>query len=807
MTTHRNNKGFVLGMVLMVCLLMATFIFSYNTLVRRANIQAHHAMISQTAAQLAISGANIVSDGLAKMEPGVLRARLPELFDLDFADDTLTITTGIAEDFRADYQRMLNQAEELKASQFIGTSLGREYPQVTSIEIVFSSIMPISPDLDAAQLQAGRDPLEKFGKLTVYCTINYRGLSRRAEVSRQFRLVSMIPAPYSRFSLFVSQTPDANSYNSMGVHITGAPHASPVSGNVYSSGLRIFNGTGTEDVFDTDNRLRNKDRDLDEKHLEENGWIFIGPTRAGEPVMLNLPAGFDETTGGHFMLGVPDAGRRLERERINPQGPGNTDHQYELFSIYTGMFVAQETPPRANSGVVDSPIWPELDDPDVHKWQTASSWIYPFGTGREALRTLVAGPVYVRFLRYGTISGHNTTDDSGNYPFEDPDARPTWAQGDRYEYRSIFNFMFQSDFDSDKNLPIDTTTMIAGKTGTPELTLAEIFQDYDDYLSAIPWETGGTLPPNTVPLIKLFDYMKYDGPNAPYPDVFTLPSLAETSNSFSRFHVPAIDSDSENELQDNGYQPHTNFAMFFDKNKPLDETTENCYFYGDLTEIKSADALMKAAPNGVARVTHILNLTGVTDINEENARLQNYLFRPAIIDGEERNVPVRTGIFYILRRNDAQAPLSITNRTVHINKPFIVIVNRGGVKIDYDMTSPRDTDGVPINLMSIVVRNADIHLGGSSIRRIDGYLAAISGQQSIGRLLNDSGLISFEIYGGLALQEIGRDGGNTTTMSDFPNGGIIRYNPGFNASGQGYQNAHFLVVEDGINITKVVPGT
>ena len=57
-----TRRGFLLGIVLMISILMAVFIFSFNSIVRQRNIQAHHLMISETASYLALSGLRMLSD-------------------------------------------------------------------------------------------------------------------------------------------------------------------------------------------------------------------------------------------------------------------------------------------------------------------------------------------------------------------------------------------------------------------------------------------------------------------------------------------------------------------------------------------------------------------------------------------------------------------------------------------------------------------------------------------------------------------------------------------------------------------------
>jgi len=52
----------------MSALVLAIFLFGYNTMVRRQNIRAHHEQIGEVAATLAVAGANLLAEQIQSAE-------------------------------------------------------------------------------------------------------------------------------------------------------------------------------------------------------------------------------------------------------------------------------------------------------------------------------------------------------------------------------------------------------------------------------------------------------------------------------------------------------------------------------------------------------------------------------------------------------------------------------------------------------------------------------------------------------------------------------------------------------------------
>lgn len=797
------KRGFVLGIVVMVTLLMAVFIFSYNSIVRRANIQAHHERLVKIADQLAISGVTLIGNRLSQMDYEQLLDEMPELLNRVSDIEDFSIGSSLSNRLRQDYQTILNQLNELQDP----SALISGYPQVSDVTIGFKNIRAINlrsnattgDDMPSEQFRHGRDPVEKVGELVVSCTIEHMGVSRKASIRRQFRVVSMVPGPFARFTLFTSTTPHPHSYNAMGVHFSGAIEPAfsyEPAGMSFSGNLRIYNGTDSLDVTPS---VAYMDLDDDKRNLRNRGWIFLGPSPMafGEPlnqregpVFLNIPSGFNQQTGGEFMIGWPTsyASMLLPSEQIDDDShfasaSAFVGHNYLVGGTFRGFYVSEEGNPM---GAGARNLWPGLSldpttpyqHPDDH-FLSAASWLFPYGTRTRASRTLVVGPAMAGFLKFYFIRGTNAVGDP---------------------YRGIFTSMPTSAYDDriDNNRNVDSFAGAGLWLGdlVPDIRAEDFFlQGYDSFERLFPYNS---LPQNNPPdagiaFNMLFDFMKYDRDS--YPSLDAPPSLASTDFAGEDILVPGHSSLSDGPIY--GIHPYNNFNIFFqDGQYNTAVYPDNCYYSGDLRELSIESSNLMVNP----RVTHILDMSNYSSLSEENERVKRYLFRTENIAGVDVSVPRRSGIFYIMRRTtadleDPDDALVLTDLPVRLDRSLIVICNDGGVKIAADIICNDFTDR-PENLFTIALRNGDIFLAGGGTRRIDAYLAALSGRPQVGRLLNE-GVYDFVINGGLAVTELGLHQGFTrTTMRDFPSGGEINYNIGLNPSTEHYFDAYFLLLED-----------
>ncbi len=796
-----NKRGFILGVILLLCLVMAAFIFSYNSIVRSRNLQAHHYMSSELVNNLAVSGVKLLSSKVGNTFAAAIENDCPQLFNLpvDRIAQPIEVSSfrQFCADVKADYQKFLNQLVELKEPGVIGGG----FPVCQTMEVSIDRLQTLAPVVDRTQLQRGRDAIEKGGFINLTCVVKYAGLTRRASISQQFRIVNMVPGPIARFSLFVGKTPYPDSYNAMGVDFDGnvdSTYSHPAAGNkTFTGPLVIINGTDTQRVTNSVSFL---DGEADKRNLRERGWIYLGPSgpTGNGPVYLKIPNGFSPATGGLFMFGRPSAGavQLLAPARIQAgddfrRSEEVADHDFHLASKYQGFYTSEKDRPM---GVGAHNLWPGLatgnEFQPSDRFLAASTWLYPYGTMNESSRTLVIGPVLAGYLKYFYIKGRSRNNS---------------------EYRGLFSSLSSDSF-SDKSAAgkelLDFCYIWSGMAD-PSLAGADFFKNgYSSFKKIMPWNS---LPSNSsgslvkgVSFNMLFDFMKYN--RSRYPDVDAGPGISQNEFNNLPVHVPLAYEMQQNQVK--GVHPSGNLGIFFNDNGQFspEANPENCYFYGDLGNFSVENSSLNPRSQ---RLTNVISLASCTSIVEENSMIEQILFKQIKKDNKTYNEPRKSGIFLIIRRPgvglDYADALQITSKDVFLSRPMILVFREGSLNLGHDFIAELH-DGAPEVLLSLAVMRGDVYLSGAgSQRTIHAYIAAVG--NNAGRLLKPSGSQpapgSFEIFGGLALSELGlyQDMGADpraevgSTMLHFPAGGKVRYNSRFNPSLSHYSQSYQLVIE------------
>ncbi len=796
---YSSKKGFILVVVLMLCLIMAAFIVSYNSIVRSRNLQAHHYMSSEVVGNLAVSGVKLLASKLELSFVDVVREDCPQLF-AESADRiaqpiNLSSLNSFCGDTQRDFQRFLNEIDELKEVGVIGGGL----PVCEKMEVTVDQLRSLAPETSAAQLQRGRDPVEKCGMLNFSCTVRHFGVVRKASISQQFRIVNMSPGPVARFSLFLSRTPYPDSYNAMGVNFDGDFDSSythaPAGNKAFRAPFLVLNGTDTETISSS---VSFRNADEDKKHLRERGWIYIGasgPDRDA-PVYLKVPNGYSESTGGLFMFGPPSnslpkllAPAGIEHGSDFQKSENLSGHDFYLGSKYHGYYTTEEDNAL---GVGAKNLWPGLTIGDSFqpsdRFLSASTWLYPFGNMKQSSRTLVIGPVLAGYLKYNFIKGKDV---SGN------------------EYRGLFGSLTQASFEDKKSRDLALLDYCFFWSGLlePPITASDFFlNDYNSFKKLMPWNS---LPSRTsTSLIKgvafnmIFDFMKYDRTRYPDTDVgpvFTQPEFFN-QKSLAPMAQEMLNSDVK------GVHPSGDLGIYFRENGDYNPNSypENCFFFGDLANYSVSNSSLVSN-----RITNIIDLSDCKSLEEENEQVEKILFREVRKSGKTVNEPRKTGIYFIRRREGVSASfedaLSISSREIDVSRPIIVVIGNGSLNLSRDIISDLK-DGAPEFLMTLAVCQGDVYLSGNDVKRtIHAYVTAVS--SGYGRLLRPPGASDgpdiFEIFGGLALTEAGlypdkaadprSDVGST--MLSFPGGGKVIYNSRFNPSLPGYADSYHLVME------------
>ncbi|NLI77892.1 MAG: hypothetical protein GX442_15820 [Candidatus Riflebacteria bacterium] len=785
----------ILGVVILISLVLGVFIFSYNSMVRQQNIRAHHELIGETAGMLAMTGVQLFADKITTSLNAIIMAAAPVLLSSVPTSPTISVGTGhpICTQMQADFDLLLGQLPHLVDQSVIPP----RSPRCLSMDISFEGIQQISPNTDSVQFQAGRDPVEKLGEIVISCVVEHRGLRRKAQMRRQFRVVSMVPGPFARFSLFVPYTPWPYSYDALGVKYsgqidTGYIHPFPAP-RTYTNPLKIFNGTDSYSGTAPDDRA----------DLRNRGWIFLGPSfdtstgGATGTVLLRLPSGFDSNTGGHFLFCLPPnvlSGKEVVRpERIDDPAHFNLPPvavaTFQIGGLFQGYYT-NDPGLGANQamGAAGANLWSGLVAnagtgwTPSDRWYCASSWLYPYGDRNDPSRTLMVGPVLAAFLKMYFVKSTTAT-----WKF----LIPGLAETDYHPASDVpnLNMKFQELY----KMPVSAPP----KPG------------YTSYSRVMPLNADvnpSVYPPTSgYAFNTFFDFMKYPPVGTPFPN------LDEGSTILGAipkpYFVPCAEAMRLPPSGIKGLHPFEDFRVLFTESGGSDPTADpdNCYFSGNLM------AFRFTAGNLLGRVTHYLDLSDCASQGEEDDRLKDLLFRPAVAaDGAPGTtnwwVPKRAGIFYAKRRTTVSTGgdrLSLPGR-VWLTKPFILIVEKGDLTIPQKIESPV-SGGAPETLCSLVVLEGNLLVGTTD--EIHAYLVALNpgpgGHGGGGRVLSadpppTGSVRRLNVFGGVAAWEMGlyRSDPVRTTMGDFTDGGSIRYNPRFNPSSEVYPASRMFLMEE-----------
>jgi hypothetical protein len=788
-----KKSGFVLGIVFMCLMLAAVFIFSYNSIVRHQNLRAHHEKISSMTESLARAGVLLLTEKLGNKTHELIQVYAPVLKSKTAEETGPTLTLNsldiLTEQVRTDFQTFLNSSEEIayKESGFT------KYPVCNDMKISLDKIKRLTP---SNIINRGHDPIEKYGQIIIECEVEYKGLIRRATAVKNFRVVSMVPGPFARFSLFVSQTPDPLSYNSMGINLSGATDHSfihPSLPKKVNNPLVVINGTDSQSIEDVADS--NKERTLqdDKNSLLKRGWIFIGPTisNPSEAIYLKIPTGIEQNNSGLFMFGLPSNGKLEQWKIYDPQNFSEfPDLDFDYTETYYGFF----TGPNKCNGTMG--LWTGFpNDPQDARMMSASTWIYPYGNKNNLSRTLVVGNVLAGYLKLCLLKAKNSS------------------------YKIVFKGIDEADFN---NLAIDGATNKISSLGLhdpnhsdkekyDQYLINDYFKSYESFKLLFPFNSCVSKDNFAgISFNAIFDFMKYKRQTAVIP---TNPGIATSEFEDDEIRVPGIKRMNENIIK--GIHPYDKFGIYFKENGNYDFSSfpDNCYFYGDLTSIRPKVGVQQPGAsnsNLYERVTEIIDITKAKNVREETDIVENFLFRPRVINGNMVNVPRRAGIFHLIRKEDVSThqgeAIIISRKPIVVTEPFVILVSNGSIEIPYDIISPWK-DGAPENLASIIVEYGNVYLtnrnGGTDVRRLDAFLCALGVEDPTnkeGRLLSDGQIKRFQINGGLAVKEIGFHTGEKsknldTTMIHFVDGGRIKYNPRFNPSLPSYQDSYEFITE------------
>lgn len=254
-----------------------------------------------------------------------------------------------------------------------------------AVTVGFQEVRPFYPVDGLGGIR--RDPREKFGQMVVRSVGTYRGISRRYEVVKPFKVVDVSAPVLSKFTLFArepSETP---------VNCLAYDRLNPGAAMVYDGRparpLVLFHRPGAVPTVEADT-FHPIAPLLEGVPVDEGGLVFLG----GEPWYLNLVHGsgagpFDEL---HHLRRV-----RMMAPTTIAGGEGAMDGRI-WFGFYTGVLEAPPLQAGVSSRRAPSrPSGGEVTD--------LTSALHLYGDIHNVSPTPVLGPVYRSYLLVPLPSG------------------------------------------------------------------------------------------------------------------------------------------------------------------------------------------------------------------------------------------------------------------------------------------------------------------------------------------------------------------------------------------------------------------
>ncbi len=832
-----NHRGVVLPAVFLVLIMLGALIFAYHSFSRSQAFRLHHGEISESAGALSLSGArflaNVLQAGSREIRSS-FRNDVSRLFGLG-ADlpETVSIDSGSSGSLRKvrdEFQRSFLDPLPLDVR-----------PVCEEMRATFREVSPLHPTLVSEAtlrriLQSGRDGVEKKGRIELSCSIRFprgfarssRGIARKASIVREFRIVSMIPGPYARFTLFAPYTPHEDAFNVVSSDIRG----------VYSAQsprrLILINGPDPLDTSLSPSEMQK--RNDPSLQLARNGWVFLGPpgdrtatTERNRPVFLKVPSGYDppgdqslvttdpfhsypnwrdpksdqgleNALGGNIYLSWPaNIGGTLVPAANDFDCPGLRS-SFQAKSLHFGWFSTAHSPgiwfkpvPDSTGGALPAPL--ESGD-------CLSSWIMPFGTRQFISRTLVFGKVLADFLRYVQIISR-----AGDFQ-----GVLTW---DRFSNREAFD-------------PGNSPKFVYKSNSFGPQSYASLLTPpyWNAYLSLLP--TRGNFPVQKmlagIPFNLLFDMMNFGG---------ELPSFLEWKSREGgigtirdRELVPGVydptrgvylGSMNEGDLPEKAGGPGrpwrnilptagVQFWLSSAESPQSGRMDPSTYFSGNLLECRFKRVTPKRFDSFVeegllSRVTHRITIRETP--GSQRGEITSLLEQGVLDLSDDGSVFVfrRPGIYLLERASTTDFDIP---KPILLEGSGILILENGNFRIGGVDVDERhlNSDGTSPFLFSLVALDGHIKLPPAGSTRgtkpVHAFLAALnplpnggSGYEGGGILaLKDSGRnISSRLFvsGGVAAFEVADSSRSgmvpyRTMFRDFAGGGIIRYNPVFNPS-------------------------
>ncbi|MBF0502163.1 MAG: hypothetical protein HQM09_18630 [Candidatus Riflebacteria bacterium] len=834
---RKNSRGMILGIILLILIIIGVFFFSNQFFARQQLIKNHHGKLSEMASILAVNGCHFAADciNFGEKDPPPPGTDIRTIFRQEAADlfkpnENTSPIPDVEFSPTGNFCKTIRDAFQTK---FLCDYEGS--PSCSEIHVKFRNIRLIHPRPDnvtsyTALLKLGRDIAEKQGEVEIDCSVVFSSgfgglgtkIKRQARVLRHFKVVSMIPGPYCRFTLFSPYTPDEESFNVVSNKCTGEYFpASPKR-------LVLINGTDTCDYY-TKTSTQNDSK----KMLQNSGWVFLGPPSKGakdsiaaadrdtRSVLIKIPAGYDPnvTGGGNPFVGYPSAidntlGGDILLENPIPSKKDPTksvtqDHPYTVPGL---------DPSKFDALAITGGFY-QITFNDNYEWfkpqagnaaplasdDFRSSWIMPYGTKQYISRTLMVGNVLADFLRF--IQIRSISDPQCQFTLN-PEPDPPYGFGANPAMTDPPNY---GKFKAAPHQPPPTYGDLFPTPFTPPVD--------PGYLWSLP--SHGNFPIRQanivgVPFNLVFETMSfssrpdYDTWAAPELDAITDKTVLPLPQSVGSGDIPQTP---ETGAKWKNIAVHSDFRLWLNAAPAPTDPSNYMYFNGNLLE-----CIYKKVPpaefntffmDGLGkRVTHIIETEA--GVNPMFALLNNGVLQQ---DSSGAYYEFKRPGIYLIR---SSGDLSI-DKPIKLKASGILILSNGDLSIkgvDSDDCDP--TYGISNYLFSLVSLNGQIKVPPNTdpSKPIHAYLVSLnpapdnySSTGAGGSILNSSYVSKnpaskLFVSGGVAAFEIAdptlkpAPPSNTyrTMYTDFNGGGIIRYNPLFNPCAPPSPESHQLVL-------------
>ncbi|PKL44531.1 MAG: hypothetical protein CVV42_19310 [Candidatus Riflebacteria bacterium HGW-Riflebacteria-2] len=791
-------------------------VFSYHKYARHQSIKGHHAELVRIADNIAQTGVNFVVKAIHDEN------KLRSVF---FADEAIT--------------RLLNSSANndvvvlKKNSGFCGkvTTLFQNIcvdhldlvheVECERIEIAISQTAFLGPDKQLPGPHLGRDYHEKQGKITIACTVSIGGMiSRQATISRDFKLFSYVPGPYSRFNFFVQASSQRNS-TWRGSNPYFNVVKSDINGRYLNNDYRrliLVNAPDTESLKLDDSTAV----------LKKSGWVYLGndPHFAKDTTLLNIPAGYHPD----IVAGSKDPFKQypaaLEKgigagtylSRATPTGNDAASYLLQNVATRRGLKPVLKTFGLFWGADSYGP-WGELDFSSGNASQLSpqsclSSWLLPYGTQHFPSPTLVVGPVLSAYLSTVVVSKPGQSFDTRFY-------LNNYLTG-KYIRTGNFAVMTRA-YSGDMNKGNNDLAYFVSQTALSQfnaslgisngtlLTMGDIINESDQAgIKALMWSYANypAQPCPYIPVNFLFEVVRDKYQKL---DFFKLES--DAADNMRKVHdraaLPGNSIWAPPEAQPNSYAYFQSadslpIWLYSATNPNLGDTSQEVYFKASLKNCNYDDADFRNAL--LSRVTHIIRLpgkkspelAGVSGSAIQEKYQEILKNRKILIEKDGKLEFHSPGIYQIIVGDGSQLEKFEFLQPVVTSCGGIFVFENADVSIKaiYPSTSEMNSLGQPEHAFSLICLDGKILLSTSynstTAYPVHAYLAALS-KTAAGSLGKASGN-GIYVNGGVAVATV--EGLFEAYKRD---GGIIRYNPVFNPNYQvkADQRYGFRLLTDG----------